>query len=134
MPTFHAAIDQAKSVMTHHLTALNARNIAELATTMHFPHYRLVGSTLTCWQTPDHYLDDFQERAGASWSYTKWQSLKVEKSSHDKVHVSVRVSRFDHQDHVIAEFDSLWVITLLPANGLYSSGRALRPANHGCSR
>ena len=47
MSTFHAAIDQAKSVMTHHLTALNAQNAAELATTMHFPHYRLVMAALS---------------------------------------------------------------------------------------
>ena len=113
MALFHAAIDQAKGVMTRHLDALNAQNAAELAITLHFPHYRLVGNTLTCWQTPDNYLNDFKDRAGTSWSHTNWQSLKVENSSHDKVHMLVRVNRFDHQDHVIADFESLWVITLL---------------------
>ena len=111
MSPLHAAIDQAKDVMSRHLDALNAQNAADLAATLHFPHYRLVGSTLTCWQTPDHYLDDFHARAGASWSHTMWHTLKVEKSSHNKVHMLVRVNRFDHNDHVIADFDSLWVIT-----------------------
>jgi hypothetical protein len=111
MSPSHAAIDQAKDVMTRHLDALNAQNAADLAATLHFPHYRLVGSRLTCWTTPDHYLDDFHARAGANWSHTIWHTLKVEKSSHDKVHMLVRVNRFDHNDHLIADFDSLWVIT-----------------------
>ena len=48
-----AAINSALGVMDCHLVALNAVNADALIKTLHFPHYRLVGTKLDCWETPD---------------------------------------------------------------------------------
>jgi hypothetical protein len=98
--------------MDRQLVALNALNAHALVKTLHFPHYRLVGPKLDCWETQDTYLADFRERAGNKWARTQWASIDIQKGSADKIHLSVQVNRFDAGDRLIADFESLRVITL----------------------
>ena len=83
----------------------------ELAATMHFPHFRLVGASLEDWETADRYFDDFGARAGDSWAYTKPTSITPISATANKVQLDVRVNRFDTRDQLIADFKSIWVIT-----------------------
>lgn len=106
-----SASASALAVMERHLRALNAHQQDDLAETLHFPHYRLVGTTLDCWPSPDQYFADFRKRAGDKWARTAWQSIDIQHESADKVHLAVRINRFDIHDRLIADFDSLWVIT-----------------------
>ena len=105
------AISAALEVMDRHLSALNEHNTLELAATMHFPHFRLVGSSLKVWKTADRYFDDFRDRAGESWAYTKLASITPISATANKVHLDIRVNRFDTRDQQIADFKSIWVIT-----------------------
>ena len=105
------AISAALEVMDRHLSALNEQNTLELAATMHFPHFRLVGSSLKIWKTADRYFDDFRTRAGDSWAYTKLASITPISATANKVHLDIRVNRFDTRDQLIADFKSIWVIT-----------------------
>ena len=102
----------ALDVMKRHIEALNALDGNSLAQTLHFPHYRLVGSKLDLWSEKENYLADFRKRAGGQWAQSKWESIDVQESSSDKVHLLVQVVRFDNNDNVIAKFKSLWVTTL----------------------
>ena len=105
------AISAAIRVMDRHLSALNEQNTLELAATMHFPHFRLVGTSLKVWETADLYFDDFRARAGESWAYTKLASITPISATTNKVHLDIRVNRFDTRDQLIADFKSIWVIT-----------------------
>ena len=105
------AISAALEVMDRHLSALNEQNTLELATTMHFPHFRLVGTSLKVCETADLYFDDFRARAGESWAYTKLASITPISATTNKVHLDIRVNRFDTRDQLIADFKSIWVIT-----------------------
>ena len=105
------AISAAIKVMDRHLSALNEQNKLELAATMHFPHFRLVGTSLKVWETADLYFDDFRARAGESWAYTKLASIAPVSATANKVHLDIRVNRFDTPDQLIADFKSIWVIT-----------------------
>ena len=105
------AISAALEVMDRHLSALNEQNTLELAATMHFPHFRLVGTSLKVWETADLYFDDFRARAGESWAYTKLASITPISATTNKVHLDIRVNRFDTRDQLIADFKSIWVIT-----------------------
>ncbi len=105
------AVNAAINVMERHIKALNSLNESALASTLHFPHYRLAGAKLDCWQTKETYLTDFRMRAGSKWAYSEWGSIKIQTSAEHKVHLSVQVVRYDDNDEVIADFESLWVIT-----------------------
>ena len=97
--------------MDRHLSALNEQNTLELAATMHFPYFRLVGTSLKVWETADLYFDDFRARAGESWAYTKLASITPISATANKIHLDIRVNRFDTRDQLIADFKSIWVIT-----------------------
>ena len=70
------AVTAAHEVMERHLFALNERNTLALAATVHFPHFRLVGTELKVWETADRYFDDFKACAGENWAYTKLTPIK----------------------------------------------------------
>ena len=104
-------ISSALEVMDRHLSALNEQNTSELAATMHFPHFPLVGSSLKVWKTADRYFHDFRVRAGDSWAHTKLASVTPISAAANKVHLDIRVNRFDTRDQLIVDFTSIWVIT-----------------------
>jgi hypothetical protein len=108
---FKSAAESALAVMERHLHALNGLRENDLADTLHFPHFRLVGTKLDCWPSAETYLSDFRARAGDNWARTAWQEIDIQRESADKVHLAVRINRFDINDQLIADFDSLWVIT-----------------------
>ena len=108
----NSAEKAAIKVMERHITALNCLDKDRLAETLHFPHYRLVGSKLDSWRDKETYLTDFRKRAGENWAQSKWNSIEIQQSSSDKVHLLVQVVRFDDKNTIIAKFNSLWVITL----------------------
>lgn len=100
----------AMAVLDAHLAALNARDEAALADTLHFPHYRLSGGRLKTWETPDDYFGDFRRRAGKNWGYTQWGERTLLQEGADKVHLAVRVDRFRADGSLLTSFPSLWVI------------------------
>jgi len=103
-------VSQAKAVMAAHIAALNAGNGADLAATLHFPHYRLSGGVLQTWDGPEQYLADFHARAGDGWHHSAWDSLDVIAAEPGKVHLDVRFTRYRADDSVLGKFRSLWVI------------------------
>lgn len=107
------AVKAARKVMNRHIEALNSLDEDGLASTLHFPHYRLVGAKLDCWQSKETYLTDFRVRAGDNWARSVWKSIKVEQSSQEKVHLLAHIVRYDNNNNTIAEFHSLWVITAI---------------------
>lgn len=109
--TERAAIDAAMAVMAVNLKALNDWDLEAFAKTLHFPHYRLSGSTLQVWETPDSYFDDFKARAGDDWHHTVWDELDVIVADANKVHLNVRFTRYREDDSSLGTFKSLWVIT-----------------------
>ena len=53
------AIKHAMDVMAANIKALNARDEAAFAATLHFPHYRLSGGRMKIWPGPETYFSDF---------------------------------------------------------------------------
>ena len=104
------AVTAALELMDRHITALNAGDEDQLAATLHFPHFRLSGSTLTTWDTSDTHLVDFHGRAGANWSYSRFADIQVLQASEDKVHLDAEIRRYRADDTLITKFRSLWVI------------------------
>jgi len=88
-----APANAARAVMRAHIDALNARDEAALARTLHFPHVRLSGANLQTWDTPDSYFSDFRDRAGDMWSHSTFSDIQIIQSAPAKVHLTVTVNR-----------------------------------------
>jgi hypothetical protein len=102
-----AAID----VLDKHIAALNARDPAAIAATLHFPHYRLAGGGMRIWETPARYFDDFRARAGGDWHHSAWDFRKLIAATADKVHLEVQFTRYRSDGSAIASYLSIWVVT-----------------------
>ena len=98
--------------MQAHIDALNAHDDLGIAATLHFPQFRLNGTTLKTWATSDSYFEDFRARAGANWARSQFDDIRVIQASEDKVHLDAEINRFDKSGRIISTFRSLWVITL----------------------
>ncbi len=104
---------EAMAVLDRHMAALNARDAAALAATLHFPHYRLSQGRLQTWQTPATYHADFLARAGEGWARSAWDYRRVVASAPDKVHVDLQFTRYRGDGTALGSFRSLWVIAKL---------------------
>jgi len=108
---YEREIVEAMAVLDRHLIALNASDATALADTLHFPHYRLAGTRMRVWQTPETYFSDFLARAGEGWHHTRWDFRNVISASRDKVHIDLQFTRFRADDSALGSFRSIWVIT-----------------------
>lgn len=106
-PEIAAALD----VLDRHIAALNAGDADALAATLHFPHYRLSGTGMRVWQTPNTYLADFHARAGGGWHHSAWDFRNIIAAGPDKVHVDLQFTRYRADDTALGSYRSLWVIT-----------------------
>ena len=105
------AIEAAHQVMAAHISALNSRDQAAIAATLHFPHARLSGTRLKVWETPDSYFADFLARAGGDWDHSSFEDIRLVRAAPDKVHLDAEIRRFAADGSLITSFRSLWVIT-----------------------
>jgi len=112
-------VEQALSLMDAHIKAINERDSEAIADTLHFPHHRLSGTTWKTWESSEHYLNDFLDRAGTNWKRSAAEDIKVVDSSANKVHLDVEIRRYDSSDSLITSFRSLWVI--IEINGVWAA-------------
>jgi len=107
------AIAAALAVLDRHIAALNARDEAALAATLHFPHYRLSGGRMKVWEGPASYFADFLARAGDGWHHSAWDRRTPLAASADKAHLDVTFTRSRADGSALGRFRSLWVIARL---------------------
>lgn len=105
------AVAASKAMMQAHITALNSRDQAAIAATLHFPHVRLSGTTLKIWDSEDTYFADFLARAGGDWHHSAFADIRMLRAAADKVHLDAEIRRFAADGSLITSFRSLWVIT-----------------------
>lgn len=114
-----AAEAEALVVLDRHMDALNRRDPAGLAASLHFPHYRLSQGRLQTWEKPDSYLADFHARAGDGWDRSAWDFRRAIASSADKVHFDVQFTRYRADGSSMGSFRSLWVVAKI--NGRWAA-------------
>lgn len=105
------AFAAAQAVMEAHIAALNSRDQAAIAATLHFPHIRLSGTNLKIWDSEDTYFADFLVRAGGDWHHSAFADIRLLRATADKVHLDAEIRRFAADGSLITSFRSLWVIT-----------------------
>lgn len=108
-----AAVAGAMAALDAHMAALNARDEAALAATLHFPHYRLTEGRMQVWEKPGSYFADFRARAGAQWHHSAWDFRRVVAAGPDKVHCDVQFTRYRADGSSLGSFRSLWVMAKL---------------------
>lgn len=101
-------------VLDGFMDAFNARDVQAMCRTFHYPHVRFASSAVRTYETYEDSVEQFDfarfaERFG--WDHSGWDRRAVVQANTDKVHVMVIFSRFDADDELIGQFDSLYIMT-----------------------
>ena len=104
----------AMGVLDGFMNAFNARDDEAMCRTFHYPHVRFASGAVRTYETYEHCVEQFDfarfaERFG--WDHSGWDRRTVVQANIDKVHVMVIFSRYDADDELIAQFDSLYIVT-----------------------
>ena len=101
-------------VLDEFMAAFNARDDEAMCRTFHYPHVRFASGAVRIYETYEDCVEQFDfarfaERFG--WDHSEWDSRTVVQATTDKVHVTVIFSRYNADDGLIAQFDSLYIVT-----------------------
>jgi len=104
----------AMAVLDRFMRACNARDDEAMCRTFHYPHVRFASGAVRTYETYGNCVEQFDferfaERFG--WDHSGWDSRTVVQANADKVHVMVVFSRYDVDDGLIEQFDSLYIVT-----------------------
>ncbi|MET8541595.1 hypothetical protein ABZW03_13215 [Kitasatospora sp. NPDC004799] len=105
----------ARAALDAFLDALNSRDLAAWADTLHYPHLRVHEGEVTLWPDRADYLErsapELAQLVGSGWARSGWESVELSQSSPDQVHALVRFARYDDAGERTGAFDSVYVLT-----------------------
>ncbi len=104
----------AMEVLDQFMAAFNARDDEAMCRTFLYPHVRFASGAVRTYETHEACVEQFDfagfaERFG--WDHSGWDRRTAVQANTDKVHVVVIFSRYDADDELIAQFDSLYIVT-----------------------
>lgn len=105
--------EAAVGTLEQFLSAFNARDAAAWADAMHFPYTTFSDGQVVTYANRESVVegvdfDTFAETTG--WRRSRLESHRVIQSSDVKVHVAVRIARYNASDQAFAVFDGVFVI------------------------
>ncbi len=102
----------ALAVLDQFMLHFNALNVSQWEATFHFPHYRLASGSMNILNDPSgRTAQQLQQALGKEWHHSAWLKREVLHVSENKVHINTRFARYREDNSVIAEYDSLYLVT-----------------------
>ncbi len=102
----------ALAVMDTFMTAFNAKDMASLEKTFHFPHLRIASYPLQVQTGPGQQDDVFGTLAAEGWARSAWDKREIVQCSETKAHILASFARFRADGSEYARYDGLYVIEL----------------------
>ncbi len=101
----------AMRVLDEYIAAYNASDKAAWVATLHFPHVRIAGESVTVIPGPAQYIHQLElKRVG--WDYSTWTERRVVQAGPGKVHIAARFTRYRAGGVPVGSYDSLYVVVL----------------------
>jgi hypothetical protein len=102
----------AQEVMDRFMTAFNAKDMAALEATFHFPHIRISVYPLKVLTAPGQQEDVFGILAGEGWARSAWTSRTIIQCDPNKAHMLATFARFKADGSEYVRYDGLYIIEL----------------------
>ncbi|MEM7016390.1 MAG: hypothetical protein AAF512_03500 [Pseudomonadota bacterium] len=105
----------ALAPLSQFMTAWNAKDMAGMDASFHFPHARIASGKIHILEQPTarqtNFFDQFIAQTG--WAYSLWDYRRAVQSTDDKVHFAVQFTRYRDDDSVIGHYPSMWIVALI---------------------
>ncbi|MDR2625550.1 MAG: hypothetical protein LBC37_04385 [Zoogloeaceae bacterium] len=108
-----SAIQEGLAVLDEFIAAFNAEDSLRWSKTLHYPHVRIAGGSVTIWQSPEDYAssNDISLLRKTGWHHSRWDFRHLVQADADKLHLAVQFTRYDAKDHALGRFQALYVLT-----------------------
>jgi hypothetical protein len=107
-----AAAKPAIKVTDTFMAAFNAKDMARLEATFHFPHIRIASYPLSVLTGPGQQDDVFGTLAAEGWSRSDWADRKIIQCSPTKAHMTATFVRFHANGEAYARYQGLYIVEL----------------------
>jgi hypothetical protein len=104
------AAQPAFGVMDRFMTAFNAKDMAAVEKTFHFPHMRISVYPLHVLNGPGEQEDVFASLAAENWARSAWLDRKIVQCDKQKAHMLATFARFHPDGSEYARYDGLYII------------------------
>ncbi len=102
----------ANEVMDKFMAAFNAKDMAALEATFHYPHIRISMYPLHVLTGPGQQEDIFGILAEENWARSGWTSRKIIQCDPSKAHMLASFARYHPDGSEYARYDGLYIIEL----------------------
>ena len=109
----HSACAGAKpalDVMQSFVAAFNAKDMAALEKTFHFPHMRIATYPLHVLTGPGQQDDVFGNLASEGWARSRWDELAVVQCGPEKAHIAATFARLRSDGTEYARYEGLYIV------------------------
>ena len=100
----------AMDVMQSFIAAFNARDMAALEKTFHFPHMRIAAYPLHILTGPGQQDDVFGNLASEGWARSRWDDLAIVQCGADKAHIVATFARLRADRTEYARYEGLYIV------------------------
>ena len=100
----------ALEVMDRFMTAFNAKDMAAVEKTFHFPHMRISVYPLHVLNGPGEQEDVFASLATENWARSAWLDRKIVQCDKQKAHMLATFARYQPDGSEYARYDGLYII------------------------
>ncbi len=104
------ASQPAFEVMDKFMTAFNAKDMAAVEKTFHFPHMRISVYPLHVLNKPGEQEDVFASLATENWARSAWLDRKIVQCDPQKAHMLATFARYHPDGSEYARYDGLYII------------------------
>ncbi len=105
-----AGAKPAMDVMQAFITAFNAKDMAAMEKTFHFPHMRIAAFPLHVLTGPGQQDDVFGNLASEGWAKSRWDDLTIVQCGQDKAHILAAFARLHADGMAYAEYEGLYIV------------------------
>jgi hypothetical protein len=109
----HSACAGAKpalDVMQSFVAAFNAKDMAALEKTFHFPHMRIAAYPLHILTGPGQQDDVFGNLAAEGWAKSRWDDIAIVQCGQEKAHIVATFARLRADGTEYARYDGLYIV------------------------
>lgn len=105
-----AGAKPAMDVMQAFITAFNAKDMAAMEKTFHFPHMRIAAFPLHVLTGPGQQDDVFGNLASEGWARSRWDELTIVQCGADKAHILATFARLHADGTEYARYEGLYIV------------------------
>ena len=106
------AAKPAYEVMDKFMAAFNAKDMAALEATFHFPHIRISMYPLKVLTAPGQQEDVFGILGQENWARSAWTDRRIVQCDPSKAHMLATFARYHPDGSEYARYDGLYIIEL----------------------